>query len=198
MPLYGEAALVGDPDMTRRSVLMISKLYGISGATEKRISYLTEQAGSADGRFFLTLISELADVWTERADAEKNVTKKASYMRTAYKQYMTLKHEGSASAHTLDRLAYISETLGDYDAAADFVSELTRNYPEDYRGFKRKAFLEAAIEEERQESERTYDEFRDAYNRANALFSSSGNLADDEMLKLRELHEKLRKGGWFG
>ena len=53
-------------------------------------------------------------------------------------------------------------------------------------------------EEERQESERTYDEFRDAYNRANALFSSSGNLADDEMLKLRELHEKLRKGGWFG
>ena len=22
--------------------------------------------------------------------------------------------------------------------------------------------------------------------------------ADDEMLKLRELHEKLRKGGWFG
>ena len=111
---------------------------------------------------------------------------------------MTLKKEGSASAHTLDRLAYISETLGDYSAASDFISELTKNYPDDYRGFKRKAFLEAAIEEERQESERTYDEFRDAYNRANALFSSSGNLADDEMLKLRELHEKLRKGGWFG
>ena len=198
MTLYMEAAEVGEPDMTRRSVLMISKLYGISGETEKRINFLTEQVRSADGRFYLTLVSELADVWTERADAEKNVTKKASYMRTAYKQYMTLKDEGSASAHTLDRLAYISETLGDYNAAADFVSELTRNYPEDYRGFKRKAFLEAAIEEERQESERTYDEFRDAYNRANALFSSSGNLADDEMLKLRELHEKLRKGGWFG
>ena len=198
MPLYGEAAEVGDPDMTRRSVLMISKLYGISGETEKRISFLTEQAESANGRFYLTLISELADVWTERAEAEKNVTKKASYLKNAYEQYMTLKKEGSASAHTLDRLAYISETLGDYSAAADFISELTKNYPDDYRGFKRKAFLEAAIEEERQESERTYDEFRDAYNRANALFSSSGNLADDEMLKLRELHEKLRKGGWFG
>ena len=198
MPLYGEAAEVGDPDMTRRSVLMISKLYGISGETEKRISFLTEQAESANGRFYLTLISELADVWTERAEAEKNVTKKASYLKNAYEQYMTLKKEGSASAHTLDRLAYISETLGDYSAAADFISELTKNYPDDYRGFKRKAFLEAAIEEERQESERTYDEFRDAYNRAYALFSSSGNLADDEMLKLRELHEKLRKGGWFG
>ena len=198
MSLYGEAAEVGDPDMTRRSVLMISKLYGISGETEKRIHFLTEQAGSADGRFYLMLISELADVWTERAEAEKNVTKKASYLRSAYRQYMTLRDEGSASAHTLDRLAYISETLGDYDAASDFVSELTRDYPDDYRGYKRKAFLEAAIEEERQESERTYDEFRDAYNRANALFSSSGNLADDEMLKLRELHEKLRKGGWFG
>ena len=198
MSLYGEAAEVGEPDMTRRSVLMISKLYGISGETEKRISFLTEQAESANGRFYLTLISELADVWTERAEAEKNVTKKASYLKNAYEQYMTLKKEGSASAHTLDRLAYISETLGDYSAAADFISELTKNYPDDYRGFKRKAFLEAAIEEERQESERTYDEFRDAYNRANALFSSSGNLADDEMLKLRELHEKLRKGGWFG
>jgi tetratricopeptide (TPR) repeat protein len=198
MPLYGEAAEVGDPDMTRRSVLMISKLYGISGETEKRINFLTEQAESADGRFYLMLISELADVWTERAEAEKNVTKKASYLKNAYEQYMTLKKEGSASAHTLDRLAYISETLGDYSAAADFISELTKNYPDDYRGFKRKAFLEAAIEEERQESERTYDEFRDAYNRAYALFSSSGNLADDEMLKLRELHEKLRKGGWFG
>ena len=198
MSLYGEAAEVGDPDMTRRSVLMISKLYGISGETEKRINFLTEQAASADGRFYLMLISELADVWTERAEAEKNVTKKASYLRSAYRQYMTLRDEGSASAHTLDRLAYISETLGDYNAASDFVSELTRDYPDDYRGYKRKAFLEAAIEEERQESERTYDEFRDAYNRANALFSSSGNLADDEMLKLRELHEKLRKGGWFG
>lgn len=198
MTLYGEAAEGGDPDMTRRSVLMISKLYGISGETEKRISFLTEQAGSADGRFYIMLVSELADVWTERAEAEKDATKKASYMRTAYKQYMTLRDEGSASAHTLERLAYISETLGDYNAASDFVSELTKNYPDDYRGFKRKAFLEAAIEEERQESERTYDEFRDAYNRANALFSSSGNLADDEMLKLRELHEKLRKGGWFG
>ena len=198
MSLYGEAALVGDPDMTRRSVLMISKLYGISGATEKRIEFLTQQVESADGRFYIMLVSELADVWTERAESEKNVTKKASYLKNAYEQYMTLKKEGSASAHTLDRLAYISETLGNYSEAADFVSELTRNYPEDYRGFKRKAFLEAAIEEERQESERTYDEFRDAYNRANTLFSSSGNLADDEMLKLRELHEKLRKGGWFG
>lgn len=177
---------------------MISKLYGISGETEKRISFLTERVGSAEGRFYLTLISELADVWTERAEAEKNVTKKAAYLKNAYEQYMTLKKEGSASAHTLDRLAYISETLGDYSAASDFISELTKNYPDDYRGFKRKAFLEAAIEEERQESERTYDEFRDAYNRAYALFSSSGNLADDEMLKLRELHEKLRKGGWFG
>lgn len=177
---------------------MISKLYGISGETEKRIAFLTEQAGSADGRFYITLVSELADVWTERAEAEKDVTKKASYLKNAYDGYMTLKKEGSASVHTLDMLAYISETLGDYGEAADFVSELTRNYPDDYRGYKRKAFLEAAIEEERQESERTYDEFRDAYNRANALFSSSGNLADDEMLKLRELHEKLRKGGWFG
>ena len=30
------------------------------------------------------------------------------------------------------------------------------------------------------------------------LFSSSGNLADDEMLALRALNDKLRKGGWFG
>ena len=198
MTLYGEAAEGYDADMERRSVLMISKLYGLSGKTEKRINFLTEKAESAEGRFHLMLISELADVWTERAETEKNVTLKATYLKNAYRQYMTLKKEGSASAHTLDRLAYISETLGDYSDASDFVSELTKNYPDDYRGYKRKAFLEAAIEEERQESERTYDEFRDAYNRANTLFSSSGNLADDEMLKLRELHEKLRKGGWFG
>ena len=198
MTLYGEAAEGYDADMERRSVLMISKLYGLSGKTEKRINFLTEKAESAEGRFHLMLISELADVWTERAETEKNVTLKATYLKNAYRQYMTLKKEGSASAHTLDRLAYISETLGNYSDASGFISELTKNYPDDYRGYKRKAFLEAAIEEERQESERTYDEFRDAYNRANALFSSSGNLADDEMLKLRELHEKLRKGGWFG
>ena len=74
--------------MTRRSVLMISKLYGISGETEKRINFLTEQAESADGRFYLTLISELADVWTERAEAEKNVTKKASYLKNAYELFL--------------------------------------------------------------------------------------------------------------
>lgn len=177
---------------------MISKLYGISGQTEKRINFLTEQSGEASGRFYLTLILELADVWSERAEAEKNVTQKAIYLKKAYEQYMVLHEEGSAGAHTLDRLAYISETLGEYEDAAGFITELTREYPDDYRGFKRKAFYEAAIEEERRESERNYDEFRDAFNRANALFSSSGNLADDEMLKLRALNDKLRKGGWFG
>ena len=195
---YEEASRGTDFDMVRRSILMRSKLYGISGQTEKRIKFLEEQSGETSGRFYLTLLLELADVWSERAEAEKNVTQKAIYMKKAYEQYMVLHDEGSVSAHTLDRLAYISETLGEYEEAAGFIAELTRDYPDDYRGFKRKAFYEAAIEEERRESERNYDEFRDAFNRANALFSSSGNLADDEMLALRALNDKLRKGGWFG
>ncbi len=195
---YEAASLGSDLVMTRRSILMISRLYELTGQTDKRIAYLTEQADAAEGRFYDTLITELGDVWTERAAAEANPKNKKAFMKRAYEEYMLLYEEGNAAAHVLDRLAYLSQMMGEYVEAAGFIGELTTGYPEDYRGFKRKAFLEAAIEDERRESERNYDVFRDAYNRANLLFSSSGNLADDEMLQLRELNDSLRKGGWFG
>ena len=75
--------------------------------------------------------------------------------------------------------------------------QMIEKYPEDYRGYKRLAYLEADKQQEKSNENRSYLKMKEYYEKADLLYKISKSEGDTEMQMLENMIKDLKSGGWF-
>ena len=70
-------------------------------------------------------------------------------------------------------------------------------YPDDYRAYKRLAFLEADKQQKKENADRDYMEMKEVYDKALKLYEESRFDGDTEMQMLENMMRDLADGGWL-
>lgn len=193
-----------DAYTTARAYIMLGRTYGIMASqsddnkkeyTDKQISVLSEGAGKVDRLYKSMLLEELAQASIDGASSFTG----EGYEETAIDALTEIVDEGWASFTTYNNLVILHQRRKNYDAAKKYVNVMFDLYPGDYRTYKRAAFLEIAVQNERENSDRDYTGFRDYYLKAQEIYDSfsDSQKTDMEMIQLKQAYEDAVAGGWF-
>lgn len=118
------------------------------------------------------------------------------YSKNAIQVFHDIMDHGAASYQTYMNLVILYEQTGDFAAARKTVDKAIDLYGDNYVSYKRRAFLEADEQANRDISERDYQKFKQDYDKAFALYRTAG--ADDpEMPLLEKIYEELAKADWL-
>ena len=100
---------------------------------------------------------------------------------------------------TYNNMGVLYERMGSYTKANKVYIEMLSKYGEDYRTYKRLAFLEVNIQATKANSERDYEQFVIYYDKAKELFEASKAKADSdlEMQLLANAYQQLIDGNWI-
>ena len=100
---------------------------------------------------------------------------------------------------THNNMGVLYERMGSYSEANRVYIQMLSKYGEDYRTYKRLAFLEAHIQSTKANRERDYAQFVIYYDKAKELFEESNAKADSdmEMQLLNQAYQQLVDGNWI-
>ena len=97
----------------------------------------------------------------------------------------------------MENIAIIYQQVDQLDAAEDMLFQIAEKYPNDYRAYKRLAFLEADMQQKKANENRDYGKMKTYYENACNLYEQSGRDGDTEMQMLETMLRDLKDGGWF-
>ena len=189
-------------ELSSRSVLMVSRIYGENGEYDKKIEFLNKYV--ENDRFGIEmqmrLSHELANAWILKGNAMANdAAALGDCSRHALDELLKI-YDYNNSTGTISDLETISklyQNVGDMDKSREFADQMISDYPESYAGYKRKAFVLLYIEAGKAENLRSYAEFRMNYEKAEELYGKEKDQSDPEMETLEKEYDNLVKGGWI-
>ena len=82
------------------------------------------------------------------------------------------------------------------EEARALLLQMSEDYPERYEVWKRLAYLEADIQQHRENKQRDYSQMKAYYDKAMELYQKQEN-SDGEMLQLEAMMKELQAGKWF-
>lgn len=103
---------------------------------------------------------------------------------------------GWATYNTYSNKVVMLEKCGRYEEALAVLNSIETQNLNNYAFYKRHAFLEADIQDQRDALERNYDVFLQYYQKACELYETA-DTPDPEMDVLDRLYEQMVNGGWF-
>lgn len=162
---------------------------------DRQIEALRTGVKSVDRNYKSMLLEELAQASIDAAAAFPL----EGYEQIAVGTLSEVVSEGWATLTTYNNLVVLNQRIGDYDNASRYLETMIDLYPDDYRVYKRGAFLEVALQSERENADRDYTKFRDYYLQAKDLYGdlSEGQKNDMEMTQLEQAYNEAVAGGWF-
>ena len=191
-----------DEEITSRSVLMVSRIYGENGEYDKKIEFLNRYV--ENDRFGIEmqmrLSHELANAWILKGNASANDAKAlADCSQHALDELLKIYdyHNSTGTINDLETISKLYQNVGDFGKSSEFADQMIADYPDSYIGYKRKAFVLLYIEAGKAENQRSYAEFRMNYEKAQELYTKEKNQSDPEMETLEKEYDKLVKGGWI-
>ena len=185
-----------DDSLRKRAVLLGDRVYRELGAAwlDEEIAFLEQEENRAGGAASSMEITErLADAYVRKAGSEEG--RKDEYHKKALERFELLYENGYAARQTMENIAILREQTGDHEGTKDMLFEMTEQYPEDYRGYKRLAFLEADIQQTKDNADRDYQLFAEYYQKAQELYE--GRETDQEMEMLAVMLQDLKDGNWL-
>ena len=194
--LSGAIAATADDMLRRRAVLLGDKAYRELGSEwlDVEIGFLEQEENRAGGAGSAMYISErLADAYVRKAEADEGTGRE--YYGKALERFELLYQNGYATRQMMENIAILYEQMGDYENAKLMLTQMVEKYPDDYVGYKRLAYLEADIQQNRDNSERDYHLFVEYYGRARELYE--GREDDQEMDMMDAMMQDLRDGNWL-
>ena len=111
--------------------------------------------------------------------------------------FNSLYAQGYSTRQMAENIAILYQQTGDLAAAEAGLLKMTEDFPNDYRAYKRLAFLEADKQQRKENRERDYGQMKAYYDKAKELYEASGQAADTEMNMLDSMMEELREGNWL-
>ncbi len=97
----------------------------------------------------------------------------------------------------MENIAIICQQMEELDQAEDMLNQMAERYPEDYRAYKRLAFLEADRQQQKANGDRDYGRMKIYAEKAGALYEKAETGNDTEMDMLENMMRDLRDGGWL-
>lgn len=177
--------------VTLRVYVMWSALYDGNASEQEllRKAEVLEEGAKAVSRDNRAVILErLAQAYI---DLEEN--------KSAVESLQEIVELGWDTYITHNNIGILYEKMGDFEAAGQEFKEMLSSYGEDYRIYKRLAFLELDIQAAKDNSDRDYTCFLEYYDAAARLFADSGIQSDFdmEMRLLEQAYEQLKEGNWL-
>lgn len=118
------------------------------------------------------------------------------YSQKAIQVFKDIIQNGSASYQTYINLTILYEQTGAFEQAHKALDEAIDLYGDHYVSYKRRAFLEADEQANKDTSERDYGAFEQAYKMALALYQKE-NTEDAEMPLLEKVYAELKRANWL-
>ena len=185
-----------EESLRKRAVLLCGRVYRELGSDE--IDREIELLEREEGRFSTTVsamnISErLADAYVRKAESDETV--RQEYYEKALERFYALYEKGYATRQMMENIAILYEQLNEYEKAADMLAQMLGKYPDSYVCYKRLAYLEADIQQHKENADRDYEKMKEYYDRAKELYSDQDQ--DQEMEMLDHMIQDLRDGNWL-
>lgn len=189
-------AFTEDENLRKRAVLLCDKVYRTQGTDyiNREIALLEQEENRAGGAFSAMNLTEcLADVYARKA--EQDEVHRQEYYEKALEKFTFLYNNGYSTRQMLENIAILLEQMNEYEKAEDALMQMLEKYPDSYEGYKRLAYLEADIQQTKENSDRDYSQMKVYYEKAKELYKDQKG--DQEMQMLDALLEELKAGNWF-
>lgn len=191
--------LTEDPYVVLRAYIMWGKLYDAETPTEEllfqKAEVLTQAAGAVSEDNRAVVLEQLAQTYIDLGDLNGS--------RDIYLQAIDCLNQiaelGWDTYVTHNNIGILYQRIGEYEQAQQEFSSMLEKYGEDYRTYKRLAFLEIDKQSVKENRSRDYTQFLAYYQKAKELFADSGARQDSdmEMQLLEQAYAQLKEGSWL-
>ena len=184
-------------ELRRRSVILCAQAYKSIGNTwlDEEIALLEESENTFSAQISMHLTEMLADAYARKAEAD--ISRREEYYEKALTRFQSLYENGYSTEQMMENIAILYEQTEQTEKAQAMLLEMAEKYPEDYVPYMRLAFLEADIQQKKENSDRDYAQMKMYYEQAAALYGAESSNGDTEMQMLENMMLDLEKGGWF-
>ncbi len=184
-------------ELSRRATLLCVQAYQRLGTDylDKEIELLEKSENRFGTAVSIHISQQLADAYARKANIPGADAQE--YYKKALDKFTQLYEKGYATRQTMENLAVLYQQTDRITEAKDMLLRITQQYPEDYRAYKRLAFLEADIQQKKENQERDYGNMRELCKKAEELCEKQGMEEDTEMQMLKTMLKDLEEGGWF-
>ena len=128
--------------------------------------------------------------------AAKDSSKSKKYEKKALEIFKQIKKSGYSTFRLEENIAILYENQGDLDSAQKQLQQMQEDYSDDYRVYKRLAFLEADKQQHLENRARDYTQMKKYYDRAEELYKTQDK-EDIEMSTLDAQMQDVIDGGWL-
>lgn len=188
-----------DAVLKRRAVLLSVEIYMENGRWDEAIALLEQTLNQAGNEEKLTLTEALAEAYMRKGDTAEQETDAKTAWGKALTYLQELQGQGYVTWQIQENIAILQEMLGNFSEAEEVLLAMKENYPQDYRVYKRLAFLEANRQQYIDQTQRNYSKVKTYYEEAKQRYESRANTAveDMEMQMLEQMMRDIESAGWF-
>lgn len=186
-----------DEEIESRATILCAQIYQELGEAylDAEIALLETAENKFGPQTSMHMKELLADAYAKKAQTAEAFEEE--YYAKALGKFTELYKQGYSTRQMMENIAILYEEMGSFNEAGQMLAQIIEQYPEDYRAYKRRAFLEADIQQQKENRDRDYTQVRADYETALALYEEAGGSGDTEMQMLENLIQDLRDGGWF-
>ncbi len=150
---------------------------------------------SSDNDKYPQILQSLIQVDINLAEEATDDAEATMYRQEAIGYLEKIIANGWGTFTTYSSMIVLYQKEGDLEAAEQILLEIQETYAEDYRWYKRAAFLEISKQESLEAAERDYTDFLQYYEQALALYGESDE--DNEMAVLGVQYSEVEAAGYF-
>lgn len=185
---------LADEEMKRRSIVLCLDSYKSLGKYELEIDLIKKMGNQINSGQQIMLQQYEAQAYLDLAAKDSSKSKK--YEKKALEIFKQIKKSGYSTFRLEENIAILYENQGDLDSAQKQLQQMQEDYSEDYRVYKRLAFLEADKQQHLENRARDYTQMKKYYDRAEELYKTQDK-EDIEMSTLDAQMQDVIDGGWL-
>jgi len=186
--------LTEDAVLLKRAVLLCASAMRDNGMLDEETALLETARNQTDLQAKMVITEYLADAYMRQGDAHPDQL--ASYNQKALALFQELMQDGYVTYQLQENMAILYEENQDFASAESILLKLADDYPDNYRVYKRLAFLEADRQQYLDNAVRDYSTMKKYYDKCRELYAQQ-DTEDAEMLMLDNMIYDLRNGGWM-
>ena len=184
-------------NLEQRATILCAQAYEKLGDAylDQEIELLKNSQNSFGVEVSMHLKEQLADAYARKAYLSEE--DKETYYKNSLGVFQELYEKGYSTRQMMENIAILYQQMEQMEAAEAMLSQIAEKYPEDYRAYKRLAFLEADKQQKKKNEDRDYMKMKDFYDQAMDLYQKSEAESDTEMMMLENMMKDLADGGWM-
>lgn len=186
--------LTHDAILQKRAVLLCASAMRDNGRLDEETALLETARNQTDLQAKMVITEYLADAYMRQGDAHPDQL--VTYNQKALALFRELMQEGYVTYQLQENMAILYEENQDFASAESVLLKLADDYPDNYRVYKRLAFMEADRQQYLDNAARDYSAMKGYYDKCKELYAQQGT-EDAEMLMLDNMVYDLRNGGWL-